>query len=137
MHIQLLLVLLFSLPLGTEVKPETGPALPNTPNPANAPYKCSQATAQRALLMREAEKNKYTVGRIEFTGNAHIRDNILRRRILLNEGDIFMRRNVLRTIQHLNRLKIIRPVSLSDFEIRLRKEEKTVDMAICFHERRN
>ena len=85
--------------------------------------------------MREAEKHKYTVSRLEFIGNVQIRDNSLRRRVLLNEGDLFTRRNVLRTIEHLNKLKEINPVRLSDFEIRLRKEEKTVAVLICFHER--
>ena len=135
MVVQLLLILLFVLPLDAEMKPETRPSRLSMRVQVGASNKCSQPNGQRNSLMRDAEKNKYTVSRLEFIGNVHIRDNILRRRILLNEGDLFTRRNVLRTIKHLNRLKAINPVRLSDFEIRLRKEEKTVDVLICFHER--
>src|SRR2546428_376574 len=135
MLVQLLLVLLFVLPLGAEVQPETGPPRLSLQAQVGASNKCSQPTGQRNSLMREAEKHKYTVSRLEFIGNVQIRDNSLRRRVLLNEGDLFTRRNVLRTIEHLNKLKEINPVRLSDFEIRLRKEEKTVAVLICFHER--
>src|SRR3989442_383505 len=132
---RLLLVLLFVLPLGTEMKPETGSFPLSMQTQVGASNTCSQPKGQRNSLMREAEKHKHTVSRVEFIGNVHINDYTLRRQILLNEGDLFTRRNVLRTIEHLNRLKAINPVTLSDFEIRLRKEEKTVDVLICFHER--
>ena len=96
---------------------------------------CAQPAAERTTLMREAEKQKYTVRMVEFIGNEHIRDHVLRRRILLNEGDLFRTRRVLNSIASLNALRSISPVKLTDITIQLHKDDKTVNMLICFHER--
>lgn len=87
--------------------------------------------------MRAAERNRYTLRRMEFYGNAQIRDSVLRRRILLIEGDLFARKNLIRSIARLNTLKALKPVRLSDVEIRLDKQEKLVDIVICFTERQH
>lgn len=96
---------------------------------------CSQPAAQQRSLMRIAERDRYAVRRLEFNGNVRTRDNRLRRRVLLNEGDLFTRKNLIRSLQRLSALKIIKPVKLSDVEIRLNNEYKLVDMVFCFHER--
>jgi outer membrane protein assembly factor BamA len=62
---------------------------------------------------------------------------VLRRRILLQEGDIFTRENLVKSLENVNQLKkIIYPVKLSDVIIRLDRSEKIVDMTICFKEKR-
>ncbi|HXM34987.1 MAG TPA: POTRA domain-containing protein [Pyrinomonadaceae bacterium] len=96
---------------------------------------CSQPAAGRTTLMREAERQKNTVSRVEFIGNEHVRDSVLRRRVLLNEGDLFKTRRVLNSIAGLNALRTINPVKLADITIQLDKDDKTVNMLICFHER--
>ena len=96
---------------------------------------CAQPPEERAAVMREAEKQKYTVRLVEFIGNEHVRDRVLRRRVLLNEGDLFKTRRVLRSIASLNTLRTINPVKLADIKIQLQKEDKTVNMLFCFHER--
>src|SRR5262245_28488473 len=96
---------------------------------------CSQPAAERDSLIREAAENQYEVRRVEFVGNDHIRDYVLRRRILLAEGDIFTLENLVKSLERMSRLnKIIHPVKLDDVIIRLDKTEKIIDMTICFQE---
>lgn len=87
--------------------------------------------------MQAAERKRYTLRRVEFYGNVKIPDPVLRRRILLNEGDVFNRKNLVRSIERLNRLKTLKLVRLSDVVIRLDKQEKEVDIVICFKERQS
>ena len=99
---------------------------------------CSQPEAERDSLIREAEENQYTVRRVEFVGNEHTRDYVLRRRLInLTEGDVFTRLNLVKSLESLSKLKtVIHPVKLSDLTIRLDRADKLVDMEICFKERR-
>ena len=90
---------------------------------------------EQSHLMDEAEKNKYTVRRVEFAGNETIRHNILARRVLFDEGDIFTRQLLERSIRNLSKLKIIKPVRLSDVEVRLDRREKVIDFTINVRER--
>jgi len=102
-----------------------------------APLNCSQPPSEQNAIIREAEKDRYTTRRVEFIGNRYTRDMVLRRRITigLQEGDLFTRRNLIRSLRNVSRLKIIYPVSLRDVELHLNRSEKTVDMIICFQER--
>ena len=131
MFFALLIAFLFSTP-----QPNSGlrPG-PKLRGPSYSSSPCSQPQAERAALMREAEKEKYTVGRIFFIGNEHIRDRVLRRRVLLNEGDLFKRRRLLSSIDNLNRLRTIKPVRLADIKVRLINEDKIAEIWICFKER--
>ena len=115
-----------------DLRPTHSPSL-RPPSYWSSP--CSQAPAEHAALMRQAEKEKYTVSRVEFIGNEHIRDHVLRRRVLLNEGDLFKRSRLMGSITNLNRVQSIKRVRLGDIKIRLNRESKFVDMLICFRER--
>jgi len=95
---------------------------------------CSQQSAEREAFIRESERQKYTVGRVEFIGNEHTRDKVLRRRMFLNEGDLFRRNKLIKSIDNLNRVRAIRPVRLTHVEIHLDKENKIVNIGICLHE---
>ena len=95
-----------------------------------------QINSNQSQLIREAEEDQYNIRRVEFLGNAHIRDYILRRRVLLREGDLFTRKNLVQSIRNLSGLKIIKPVRLKDVELRLDKTEKIVDMTLLVRERR-
>ena len=98
---------------------------------------CSQSPAEQSPLLGEAIANQYWVRRVEFSGNQHTRDNVLRRRIMLEEGDVFTRENLVKSLESVSKLKkIIYPVKLSDVIIRLDRSEKIIDMTICFKERR-
>lgn len=100
---------------------------------ANLP--CSQSVAEQAALIRKAQTNKYTVRRLEFIGNERIRDGVLRRRILLQEGEFFTRGILIKSLINVSKLKLIYPVRLRDVIVKLDYQEKTVDVVICFKER--
>lgn len=102
--------------------------------PANS-AKADEA-AYYSELLREAEKNGYTMRRVEFSGNEHIRDNVLRRQFVQGEGDVFSRKLVDQGLKNFNSLGTLYPVTLNDVEARLDREEKLIDLTIYFRERR-
>lgn len=116
------------------VSPNTNPVIQES---AQAPFQCSQPPAERDPLIHEAVENQFLVRRIEFLGNEYTRDDVLRRRVLLQEGDIFTLESLVKSLESVSRLKkIIYPVKLGDVMISLNRPEKIVDMTICFKERR-
>ncbi len=86
-------------------------------------------------LMSEAEQNNYTVRRVTFVGNASTRDQVIRRRLLQNEGDIFKRTLLEQSLKAVSQLKNFRPVTIQDVEVHLDREEKTIDFLINLTER--
>ena len=98
---------------------------------------CAQPKTERDNLMNEAQRNQFTVRRVEFLGLTHTRDALVRARMgsLMNEGDLFTRQKLLRSLRRMSMLKLIYPVQLKDVEIRLDGSERQIDMAICFTER--
>src|SRR5438034_9035935 len=70
-------------------------------------FTCAQPEAERSALLKEAEKGGYTARRLEFVGNENIRDVILRRRILVNEGDLYTRKILEASLRSLSRVRII------------------------------
>jgi outer membrane protein assembly factor BamA len=98
---------------------------------------CSQPATEQDAIIREAESDQYTTRRVEFIGNRHTRDTVLRKRIGigLQEGELFTRRNLMRSLNNVNRLKQIYPVKIRHVELRLNRSDRTVDVTICFRER--
>ena len=97
---------------------------------------CTQPANQQEPLLREAIENQFWVRRVEFVGNEFTRDNILRRRIFLQEGEVFTRRTLSRSIANVSKLRIIYPVKMSDVIVRLDRPTKIIDFTFCFRERR-
>jgi len=87
-------------------------------------------------LMNEAETREFTMRRVEFAGNAHIRDDVLRKQFMQTEGDVFSRRLLDQSLANFNRQGLVYPVTLNDIEVWLDREEKLIDIAVCFRERR-
>lgn len=87
-------------------------------------------------LISEAESSNYTVRRVEFVGNKHIRDNVLRRQFVQGEGDVFSRRLLNQSLKNFSGLGLVYPVSLNDIEVQLDRETKLMDMTVYFRERR-
>lgn len=97
---------------------------------------CNQSTAEQNSLIARAEKEKFTVRRMEFLGLTNTRDQVVRRRMTVNEGDIFSRKKFIKSLQNVSKLKgTIYPVRMKDVVFELR-ESQVVDMLICFRERR-
>ena len=86
-------------------------------------------------LMEDAQQTEYTVRRVEFMGNEHTRDDILRKRFMQQEGDVFSRKALEQSLNNYSKLPMIYPVTLNDVEVRLDREEKLMDLTIYFRER--
>jgi len=103
----------------------------------NARFGCTQAVADQAALIREAEVNNYTIRLLEFVGNERFSDGVLRKRMsFLQEGEKFRRSSLVRSLANVSRLKTIHPVRFSDVVLHLEESDKLVDMVICFREKK-
>jgi uncharacterized protein HemY len=122
------LILVLLLLVTPNVQPSASPE-------NKAPSRCGQTAAEQNPLLREAIDNRYTLRRIEFTGNETISDHVLRRRVVLREGDYFSQRNLVKTLASLNKLKQLYPLTMSDVIVQLDKPEKWVDVTVCLRER--
>ncbi|HSS20689.1 MAG TPA: POTRA domain-containing protein [Pyrinomonadaceae bacterium] len=100
------------------------------------PKSTSPATFFESQLMADAERESYAVRRVEFIGNEHTRDHIIRRRMLQNEGDVFRRSLLEQSLKNVSRLRNLRPVDIRDVEVRLNRDNKSIDFAIYLVERR-
>jgi hypothetical protein len=103
------------------------------------PSECWQPETERESLMREAEERQYMVWMVTFWGDTHTRDSVLRRRMinLTGGGDVFTRENLVNSLKNVSRLKkVIYPVGLSDVKVSLDRERKTINIDICFREKR-
>lgn len=87
-------------------------------------------------LIREAGQNGYTMRRVEFSGNEHVRDNVLRKQLVQGEGDVLSLKFLDQGLKNFNSLATLYPVTLSDVEARLDREEKLIDLTIYVRERR-
>ena len=99
---------------------------------------CSQTAEVQNAIIREAERDRNTTRRVEFIGNQHTRDDVLRSRINvgLQESDLFTRRNLSRSLRNVNKLnELIYRVTMGDVVLHLNPSEKTIDLIICFKER--
>jgi Surface antigen variable number repeat len=87
----------------------------------------TQKPSDQSRLTREAEKNGFTVRRVEFCCDLEVRDEVLRKRITLIEGEKFTKAQLERSISRLNSLKLLKPVTLKNVELKLDRENKHVD----------
>ena len=105
----------------------------NASNPA-----CYQTTAERNRILVEAQRNEFTVRRVEFFGLTYTRDQTVRNRMtpIINEGDVLTREKLVRSLRSMSRLKrTIYPVRLTDVVLRVDRQNGLVDMGICFRQR--
>jgi uncharacterized Rmd1/YagE family protein len=132
----MVIVLLFSILTGSfGFERRLTPAQEPPRRSSQSASQCTQPTSEQSQLLREAVEKRYTIRRVEFIGNERTRDNVLRRRIMFQEGDAFTRKNLIKSLRSVSRLKIIYPVKMSDVIIQLDKPDKIVDLKICVKER--
>jgi hypothetical protein len=99
---------------------------------------CNQSVAERNALMSEAERDTFTVRRVEFIGLTYTHDQVVRDRMtpLVQEGDLFSRKKLVKSLQSMRRLRAsINPLRLSDVVVQLNRSEKSVDFIICFKQK--
>jgi hypothetical protein len=104
---------------------------------ARALVDCKQPAAEQETLIREAEKSRFTLRRLELMGNVATPDEVLHRRIAsrMAEGNLFSRRNLITSLKNVSSLKTIYPITMKDVVVRLDSVEKTFNLQICFKER--
>src|SRR5215203_4335313 len=82
------------------------------------------------------EGKQFTLRRLEFVGNTFTRDNVLRREVLINEGDIYNDSYWEYSVVKLNQTGYFNPIDKDkDVDRRTNDEEATVDLALKVSER--
>src|ERR1041385_4537235 len=82
------------------------------------------------------EGKQFTLRRLEFVGNTFTRDNVLRREVLINEGDIYNDAYWEYSIVKLNQTGYFNPIDKDkDVDRRTNDEEATVDLSLKVSER--
>src|SRR5262249_44458522 len=81
------------------------------------------------------EGRQFTLRRLEFIGNANTRDRVLRREILLNEGDPYNKRYWDLSILRLNQLGLFEEIKDKDAITRSNDRDQSVDIDLQVEER--
>ena len=85
-----------------------------------------------ALVYRVEEGSIFRVGRIEVSGNTKTRDNVIRREIRLDEGDIFDSSLLKRSYERINNLNFFESVDMAP---KPNYEEKLLDIDVKVKEK--
>lgn len=100
------------------------------PNPQNP----NEGIADFTITINEGKQ--FTLRRLEFIGNTYTRDNVLRREVAVNEGDIFDRQLWEFSVLKLNQLGFFDPIDKEkDAELRPDEEKGEVDINLRVSER--
>ncbi|MBI2681850.1 MAG: outer membrane protein assembly factor BamA [Acidobacteriales bacterium] len=88
------------------------------------------------LVIDLDEGKSYSVRRIEFTGNTTTRDKVIRREILLEEGNVYNSHLWEFSLQRLNQLQYFEPLNPEkDGETRRNDQDATVDLSLKVKEK--
>lgn len=99
-------------------------------NPANP----KEGIADYTITIDEGKQ--FTLRRLEFTGNTFTRDNVLRREVVLNEGDIYNQGYLEFSVLRLNQLGFFDPIDKEkDVDFKQDEEKATVDVNVKVVER--
>jgi outer membrane protein insertion porin family len=98
------------------------------------PQKPDEGVADFVITIDEGKQ--FTLRRLEFTGNTFTRDNVLRREVLMNEGDIYNQNYFEFSITRLNQLGYFNPIDKDkDADFRTNEEEGLVDVTLKVSEK--
>ncbi len=75
-----------------------------------------------AIIYHISEGDRYRVGRIEIAGNQKTRDWVIRREVLLNEGDIFNSKLLRKSYERINNLNFFSSVTMDPQPVPSKKE---------------
>ncbi len=100
-------------------------------------YKCGQTIEILEPLIQEAEQGRFTLRRIETSGNERTRHREFTKRLApdFNEGFLFTRRSLEKALVRVSKIRSIYPIKLENIEMRLLREHKKVDLMLCVKER--
>ncbi|MDT4895650.1 MAG: outer membrane protein insertion porin family [Acidobacteriota bacterium] len=98
------------------------------------PQKPDEGIADFVFTITEGKQ--FTLRRLEFLGNTFTRDNVLRREVLVNEGDVYNQRAFEISVLRLNQLGFFDPLDAErDADFRTDEEEALVDINLKVAER--
>jgi outer membrane protein insertion porin family len=105
-----------------------------TPTFKDNPQKPDEGIVDFVITIEEGKQ--FSLRRLEFIGNTFTRDNVLRREVLLNEGDIYNQTAWEYSIVKLNQLGYFDPIDKDkDADFKTNEEEATVDINLKVAER--
>ena len=105
-----------------------------TPTFKDNPQKPDEGIVDFVITIEEGKQ--FSLRRLEFIGNTFTRDNVLRREVLLNEGDIYNQSNWEYSIIKLNQLGYFDPIDKDkDADFKTNEEEASVDLNLKVTER--
>lgn len=105
-----------------------------TPTFKDNPQKPDEGIVDFVITIEEGKQ--FSLRRLEFIGNTFTRDNVLRREVLLNEGDIYNQTAWEYSIIKLNQLGYFDPIDKEkDADFKTNEEEATVDVNLKVTER--
>lgn len=105
-----------------------------TPTYKDNPQNPNEGVADFAVTIDEGKQ--FTLRRLEFTGNTFTRDNVLRREVLMNEGDIYNQNLFEYSITRLNQLGYFNPIEKEkDADYKTNEEEGLVDVTVKVSEK--
>jgi outer membrane protein insertion porin family len=105
-----------------------------TPTYKDNPQKPDEGIADFVITIDEGKQ--FTLRRLEFTGNTFTRDNVLRREVLINEGDIYNQNLFEYSVIRLNQLGYFNPIDKDkDADYRTNEEEALVDINLKVSEK--
>jgi outer membrane protein insertion porin family len=98
-----------------------------TPTFKDNPQKPDEGIVDFVITIEEGKQ--FTLRRLEFIGNTFTRDNVLRREVLINEGDIYNQSNWEYSVIKINQLGYFDPIDKDkDADFRTNEEEASVDI---------
>jgi len=110
-----------------EYTAEPTPTFKDSPNP-------NEGIVDFTINIEEGKQ--FSLRRLEFTGNTFTRDNVLRREVLLNEGDIYNQNAWEYSVIKLNQLGYFNPIDKEkDADFRTNEEEAQVDINLKVSEK--
>ena len=86
------------------------------------------------IVVRIDEGPVFSLRRLEFLGNKTTRDYIIRRWMLLNEGEPYGEDLLELSLERLNRLRRFEPLSKKDVRMETHRDEKFVDLRLYVKE---
>ena len=105
-----------------------------TPTFKDNPQKPDEGIVDFVITIEEGKQ--FSLRRLEFIGNTFTRDTVLRREVLLNEGDIYNQNAWEYSIIKLNQLGYFDPIDKDkDADFKTNEEEATVDVNLKVTER--
>src|SRR5262249_33111203 len=87
------------------------------------------------ITLEVDEGRQFTLRRLEFIGNANTRDRVLRREVLLNEGDPYNKRYWDLSVLRLNQLGLFEEIKDKDAITRSNDRDQSVDIDLQVKER--